>query len=441
MFIELSAPPSAPLYDLVLMPKRSQTEDWVDAIRIFIRDTLGNKNWQIRESKGKARLGIRFDDGTRTYKNIPYKWLRSNQNEIRHFIEAVHYLHIKKKVPIDEAVERVKARAPKDALPKSKTDPQVLLDAWKKYGDFKINTAGDISESTWIKGYAKTYRKLEQVAESQDAINLLKNIGKFNEPGSRSREENVQRIASFLRWATSKESGYLLDAEVWNPPPKFNLQDFKGKKSRQLQEKTQKPTTPIEDNDLFRLIESLNLTPEEKKHRQEDRAKEWSFAVKLMATYGLRPIEVQFLEVRRNGKDTVWCTYAKKSGGGIGQARRVFPLHPTWEKNWNLIQKIKNKAPLPRMKAGAGESFKNYMRFNPVWKELKEKGCSGYSFRHAWAMRSHIEYGLHPREAAPMMGHSLESHQQYSRFFNEELLEDSFERAIKRRKATHTDKS
>ena len=99
MFIELSAPPSAPLYDLVLMPKRSQTEDWVDAIRIFIRDTLGNKNWQIRENKGKGRLGIRFDDGIRTYKNIPHKWLRSNQNEIRDFIEAVQYLHIKKKVP------------------------------------------------------------------------------------------------------------------------------------------------------------------------------------------------------------------------------------------------------------------------------------------------------------------------------------------------------
>ena len=41
----------------------------------FIRDTLGNKNWQIRGSKGKSRLGIRFDHGTRTYKNIPYKWL------------------------------------------------------------------------------------------------------------------------------------------------------------------------------------------------------------------------------------------------------------------------------------------------------------------------------------------------------------------------------
>ena len=67
------------------------------------------------------------------------------------------------------------------------------------------------------------------------------------------------------RWATSKESGYLLDAEIWNPPPKFNLQDFKGKKSRQLQESTQDPTTPIEDSDLFELLESLNLTDEEKK--------------------------------------------------------------------------------------------------------------------------------------------------------------------------------
>ena len=193
--------------------------------------------------------------------------------------------------------------------------------------------------------------------------------------------------------------------------------------------------------DLFELLESLNLSPEEKKHRVEDRAKEWSFAIKLMATYGLRPIEVQYLEVRRNGKDTLWCTYAKKSGGGIGQARRLFPLHPTWEKKWNLIQKIKNNSPLPRMKAGAAEAFKNYMRFNPVWKKLKEKGCKGYSFRHAWAMRAHLEYGLHPREAAPMMGHSLESHQQYSRFFNEELLEESFERAIERRKATQSDKS
>ena len=417
------------------MNKRSQAEDWVKALRLFLKDQLGNKNWQLVEKKaGKTALGVRYEDGSRSFKYIPYKWQRANQAKIRHFVEAVHYLHIKKKVPFDEAFERIKAQAPRDELPKNKTNPKLLLDAWKKYGEFKIKVTGEISEKTWEKGYSKTFRKLEKVVDSQNANSLLINIGRFNEAGSRSREENIQRVAAFLRWATSKESEYLLDSEIWNPPPKFNLQDFKGKKSRQLQQKTQDPTTPIEEKDILRLLESLKNPSEEKKHRQEDRAREWSYCIMLMSTYGLRPIEVQHLEVRRNGKDTVWCNYAKKSGGGIGEARRLFPLHPQWEKDWDLIKKIKNNHPLPRMKAGAAEAFKNYMRFNEVWKELKEKGCKGYSFRHAYAMRGHLEYGFHPRELAPMMGHSLESHQQYSRFFNEELLEESFERAIERRK-------
>ena len=90
-------------------------------------------------------------------------------------------------------------------------------------------------------------------------------------------------------------------------------------------------------------------------------------------------------------------------------------------------------APAFILGSGAGEAFKNYMRFNSVWDELKKKGCTGYSFRHSYAMRGHLEYRFHPRELSVMMGHSLESHQQYSRFFNEEMLEDSFERAIERR--------
>ncbi|KGF97978.1 hypothetical protein EU95_0079 [Prochlorococcus marinus str. MIT 9201] len=35
---------------------RSTTEDWVDAISIFIRDTFGNKNWQIVKNKEKTMI-------------------------------------------------------------------------------------------------------------------------------------------------------------------------------------------------------------------------------------------------------------------------------------------------------------------------------------------------------------------------------------------------
>jgi len=59
----------------VLIPKLSQTEDLVEAIRVLIRDPFGKKNWQIIENKGKTRLGVRFEDVTRTYKSITYNWL------------------------------------------------------------------------------------------------------------------------------------------------------------------------------------------------------------------------------------------------------------------------------------------------------------------------------------------------------------------------------
>ena len=61
------------------MLSRKPVGDLIEAIRVFIRDTLGNKNWQIRETKGKVRLGIRFDDETRRYWNVPYKWQRVNE--------------------------------------------------------------------------------------------------------------------------------------------------------------------------------------------------------------------------------------------------------------------------------------------------------------------------------------------------------------------------
>ena len=59
------------------MPKRSHIEDWIEVIRVFIRDTFGNKNWQIVKNKEKTMLGIRFEDGTRSCKYIPYKWQRA----------------------------------------------------------------------------------------------------------------------------------------------------------------------------------------------------------------------------------------------------------------------------------------------------------------------------------------------------------------------------
>ena len=75
---------------------------------------------------------FRFDDGSRKIWYLPYLWQRTNAKQIQHFIEAVSHLHLSKRIPIDEAVERTKAQA----LPNNRTNPDTILTAWMQYGEF-----------------------------------------------------------------------------------------------------------------------------------------------------------------------------------------------------------------------------------------------------------------------------------------------------------------
>ena len=148
------------------MPVKSHNEDWILAIRVFIKDTLG-ASWQITKNKNKVMLGIRFKDGSRTYTYLPYKWQRSNQGKIRDFIEQVHTLHVRKKVGIKEAIERVKLNAPQDEIKKaSKTDFKLILQAWEKWGEYLTTTTGKVSSSTFKNSYGQTYKALAKCSQS-----------------------------------------------------------------------------------------------------------------------------------------------------------------------------------------------------------------------------------------------------------------------------------
>ena len=90
------------------------------------------------------------------------------------------------------------------------------------------------------------------------------------------------------------------------------------------------------------------------------------------------------------------------------------------------------------MKAGAGDAFKNYLRFNDVWKRLKDQqGVVPYSFRHSYSKRAHQIYKLNDIEVAAFMGHSVPVHNStYSQWITESRLESSMDRAIKFRDIT-----
>jgi len=409
------------------MNSSSKPEDWVLALRVFIKDTLGT-SWQIIENKGKVRLGIRFKDGTRTYTYLPYKWQRSNQGKIRSFIEDVWNLHIKKKIGIKEAIERVKASAPRDEInTATKTNFKDILNAWEKYGIYLTTTTNKVSESTYKKSYGQTQRALVNSAKSEDIHNLLVNIGKQHEAGCRTRQQNVQRVAACIRWATSKKGGFLLD-EYWIPPQEGELGDYIGRKSRELQIKTDTPTVPILDDDFIKLLASIEEKFSAKHRIIREQAKKWHFCLQVARVFGLRPIEMNYLQIRRNGKDTLWCVYPKQTNDVATLPRRLRPIHKNWEEEWNLIKRVKNKEPLPETMDG--DSFGTYLGRNSYWKELKSKAkFEPYSLRHGYAVCGH-SYNIAPSVLASAMGHDVDVHNKsYSRWVGEDYFDDLFDKA------------
>ncbi len=411
------------------MKASSDSENWVQSLRKLIKESLG-ANWQIKPIEGKTKLRIRLEDGSRIEKMLGINWSESEAEKILSTVEDIHQLTTKQKVPLEVAIVQVKKIRNKVQRLASTPSPKLLLNAWEKYENHKVNVEKDITQSTWNQEYGgkpnygilpprkkdqgKTYLQLKQVKAST-ANELLLRIAERFEYGTKNQYIRVQHIAAFLKWATSKESGFLLTEKDWSPPPKNYLKNYYGRESSQKPVKDSVQIVAIEDKDLLQLINSLpiDVDKDKKKHRLRDRAMEWDLAIKLSIVYGLKPSEVshEYLEVKKNGKEFIWSSYSKKVGSHKTKQRRLWPLHPKWEKEWHLIKRIKNKAPLPRMKGVAAESFKNYLRFNVVWNRLKaQNDVSPYSFRHSYSKRAHQIYNLKASKVAAFLGHSITVH-------------------------------
>jgi len=232
-----------------------------------------------------------------------------------------------------------------------------------------------------------------------------------NQPGCRGRQLLVQQAAALLRWGV--DTGRL-PAE-WAPP--LDLTPYVGRK-REITA----ITTPLAISDIAALVEAI---PDPK----------WRYAFQLLAAYGLRPEELQHLELR-GGR--LWCAYSKVTSRGRTEPRplRLLPCD-LWAAAWNLEASYRADR-LPPLRPGFGaECMGLYMRRRTLWGELRRQyEAQGeklvlYSCRHAYAHRAHTLCPTLPTKfVAAAMGHSLETHlAAYSRWIGDDEVDAAFERA------------
>ena len=167
----------------------------------------------------------------------------------------------------------------------------------------------------------------------------------------------------------------------------------------------------------------------------------WANALKLIAEYGLRPVEIKHLHVRTDNKtneEYLWCSYEKRSGGGITKPRRLEPL-PIENTQWNLLPLLKiGRLELPSLTAkgnGVAELITKYLNRRSCWASLKAKVESRneqlgtYSLRHSYSVRGHSKYRIDSGAMSNAMGHSLECHLREYPFATTSTTESTFKKA------------
>ena len=378
------------------------------------------EGWMVRDIRGRIQLTCRFDDGQRSSAVTALPWTGASQAALLALAARIKPMVATGKT-VKEAVDLV-AGAPSHA--DGTTDWDATAAAFMKH---KLNS-GAISERTWRRNYKRHIDRAVELLNGKprptSGHSLLKAMVETHFPegmgaGLTDRRTCIQYLAQMLRFAVSE-----CDADQrWLPPTDLKLLIGMRQKAKQL-------TTPIKDDQIARLIQGT-ADPQ------------WRTAIGLVACFGLRPVELH--EISANG-DLLHCDYRKRTGmcpDGT-PPRDIVGLDPVGLEGLsaNLLALLAEKGmdALPKGCRGprAGNAFYLHCNRSNPFKQLKEEVAttprtdgSGdklvpYSLRHGYALRAHEVYGITPRRAAALMGHSLEIHSStYGAWTDREMVENT----------------
>jgi len=397
-------------------PRASGT--WAAVLRSGLRLSLAQRGtrqgWRVSDLRGRTRLTVDASDG-RHQILLPIEWAQDQADVIRETVLAIH-AGFSEGLPLERAVAATLVTD--EAEEGSASAPIDWPDLVQRFKARKLSS-GSIKPQTWINVYQRRMAELLAAmggtTPPANPRELLEAVTRrwADQPGSRGRQMQVQQTVALLRWGV--DNGAL--GAAWAPP--LDLDPFVGRKRE-----ARAITTPMEVRHILELVETI---PDPR----------WQFAFQLLVAYGLRPEELQHLQLRG---ERLWCTYRKSTSRGETKPRalRILPCDH-WAEAWNLVEKFETQ-PLPPMRPGYGaEDLGLYMRRRRRWRELRQEyEAAGeklvlYSARHSYAHRAHLICELPPKVAAAAMGHSVETHlAAYSKWCGDDVVDDAFAKAASR---------
>ena len=372
---------------------------WVETLRAAIKQEHGY-GWNVREISGKVQLSRRYSDTTRSTIVLDVPWNSECITPVLRLVEQLRRRTEEQQMGLKEAYQLVRQPIATDGAAEGALDWGCVVQRFQKH---KVNDTGEVKASTFRSMYQPVMDQVLELIRSKpvprDAKTLLSRLRDRHggPPGSRSRQLRMQYTAQLLRFAVSEMGA----PDRWTPPS--DLKPFVGKAGAGVGNGS---ATPIKDEQLVTLLEGI---PDQR----------WADAIKLMACFGLRPVELGYLTARG---EKLHVAYSKRTSRGSTSPAEIRGLDPVGvpDESRTLLLRIRNGTlelpPLGASDKNAAVSVRQYLNRRKVWQDLKAEAESTgerltpYSFRHGFALRAHETYELTPRVTAALMRHSLQTH-------------------------------
>ena len=260
------------------------SKDWEPIARKQIKGLSPESGLTTNKSKrGMVELRRRRPGHKPESVILPFKWEEEKWGDAYSRARNI-FVFLKKGHSLKAAAEMAAGKAPRK--PK---DWRNILESFK---DQKINFGTAISEATFIKQYQPPCQMVVEVMSQKNPPtnprDLIDICVKDWKPESVSRKQRTRAIKQFLDHAVNREG----IADVWTPPTDLKQHIGKAKPKDIVNQKAAAFESDVQ------ILDFLETLPTDSPYQKDaEAATNWFNCFCLMAELGLRPIEVNYLQV------------------------------------------------------------------------------------------------------------------------------------------------
>jgi len=416
-------------------------ELWFQVLRKQLKHSCGN-GWGIAERNGKCQLTRRLNEGKqhgnpRQSVMLDQDWSATNSAAISGAVCSIKELVDSRHCSLAEAKRLWTAR---QAAPTTTTTKASGEQGWKLVlEEFVASRAS--RRGTTLKALNCHVRRMLETLERKpyprDGAQLMRAYAAMHfgrcKAGNSGRVTQLNNVAGALKFAV-KVFGY---EKHWMPLDSEDRRELIGVDDRASDEAL---TPPVMPNDLANLLDQM---------KADDRVS-MMLATALVGLFGLRPAELGAMVIEDGDLKIRSCVKrnSKTIGKKLKPPRLVVALDlPGRDKEgekilmmWRTGMVKLPQAILKRINEvdekgwkPIGDEFRQQLERYKPWQSLvaRNPGLTPYSLRHGWAWRAHKAYDrpMAIRDAAALMGHTPNTHQNYyGRWTDEAGLKDAVAR-------------